>query len=81
MPTTEINKQELEEENTIIDILLKTGLIKSKSEGRRLIQQGGVRINDEKVEDVNQKITNENFTENKLIIKKGKKVFHQVKLV
>lgn len=81
MPTTELNKQELDEEITIIDILLKTGLIKSKSEGRRLIQQGGVKINDAKVEDLNKKITNEDFTEDKLIIKKGKKVYHQVKLV
>lgn len=81
MPTTEISKKEIEEENTIIDMLLKTGLIKSKSEGRRLIQQGGVKINDAKVEDINQKITSEDFISDKLIIKKGKKVFHQVKLV
>ncbi len=81
MPTTEISKQEIEDENTIIDMLLKTGLVKSKSEGRRLIQQGGVKINDAKVEDINKKITSEDFISDKLIIKKGKKVFHQVKLV
>ncbi len=64
----------------ILDVLLKTGLIPSKGEGRRLLQQNGLSVNDEKVTDVNMLVTAEMFGENGMIIKKGKKVFHKVSL-
>ena len=62
-----------------MDLLLKTGLIPSKGEGRRLIQQGGLTVADEKVTDINKTFSQADF-ENGLVIKKGKKVFHKAVL-
>jgi tyrosyl-tRNA synthetase len=81
MPTTELAKSELGEGMSVIDLMVKANLIKTKSEGRRLIEQSGVAINDKIVEDVNSTITENDFEEGKLIIKKGKKVYHRIKLV
>jgi tyrosyl-tRNA synthetase len=81
MPTTELTKAELGESMTVIDIMLKAGLIKTKSEGRRLIEQSGVSINNNVVDDIGTSVTAKDFVEGKLIIKKGKKVYHRIKLV
>lgn len=81
VPTTELTKEELGEGINIIDLMIKANLLKSKSEGRRLIEQNGVRVNDVAVAEIGRTITEEDFTENSLLIKKGKKVFHQIKLV
>lgn len=81
MPSTDITNDELSEEPTLLDIMLKAKLIPSKSEGRRLIKQGGVSVNDEKVTDVNKVITTEDFNNNEMIIKKGKKVYHKINIV
>ena len=81
MPSTDITKDELSEEPTLLDIMLKAKLIPSKSEGRRLIKQGGVSVNDGKVTDVNKAITMEDFNNKEMIIKKGKKVYHKINIV
>jgi tyrosyl-tRNA synthetase len=81
MPTTELKKAELGEGITVIDIMIKAGLIKSKSEGRRLIEQNGVAVNDNIINDVSVAVTENDFQDGKLIIKKGKKVYHRIKLV
>ncbi len=81
MPTTELSKSELGEGMNVIDLMVKTGLIKTKSEGRRLIEQSGVAVNDNIISDVASSVSESDFTDGKLIIKKGKKVFHKVKLV
>lgn len=81
MPTTELSKEELGDGMTVIDLMLKAALIKTKSEGRRLIEQSGVAVNDKIVEDVNAAVSENDFEEGKLIIKKGKKVYHKIKLV
>ena len=78
MPTTEISEEDLGK--TILDIMLIAGLIPSKGEGRRLVQQGGVSIDSEKVTDFNLVIDKDMFTDGKIIIKKGKKVFHKIVL-
>ncbi|MCL2054732.1 MAG: tyrosine--tRNA ligase [Oscillospiraceae bacterium] len=69
MPSTSVNEEEL----TIIDLLVLTGLAPSKSEGRRLVTQGGISVDEVKIENPNQFIRIEDF----VIIKKGKKVFHK----
>ena len=56
------------------------GLAPSKGEARRLVQQGGVSVNDEKVADVNAVLAQELFAGEGVIIKKGKKVFHRAAL-
>lgn len=64
----------------ILDVLAKTGIVPSKGEARRLIQQNGLSVNDEKVTDVNMVVSEDLFGEDGMIIKKGKKVFHRVTL-
>lgn len=77
MPTTAITKDEAKEIN-ILDLMLKAGLIPSKGEGRRLVQQGGVSVNGNKVSDIAQNICESDFEDGCVIIKKGKKVFHKI---
>ena len=79
MPTTELSEAELGEGIGLLDLLVLTKLATSKGEGRRLIEQGGLSINGEKVNDVNLKIKKEDLAE-PIKIKKGKKAFHKVVL-
>ncbi len=81
MPTTEITAADLTDGAiNILDLMLKAGLIPSKGEGRRLVQQGGVSVNDAKVSDISKAFTAADFEKGHVIIKKGKKVFHKVVL-
>ncbi len=66
---------------TILDLLVAAGLTESKSEARRLVTQGGISLNDEKVDDFGRAITAADFQDGKLLVKKGKKQFQTVKLV
>lgn len=82
VPQTEIDSQKFTEGMDILELLLITGLTSSKSEGRRLIQQGGIYVGDSRVDDINLKITLKDFDSNKtLLLRKGKKVYHMVKLI
>ena len=76
MPTTEI---ELENDIGLLDLLVLTKLAASKGEARRLIDQGGISLNGNKVSDVNLRITKADLAE-PIKIKKGKKAFHKVVL-
>jgi tyrosyl-tRNA synthetase len=78
MPSTEISAAEFGDGMNILDLLVKCGLVPSKGEGRRLVQQGGVSINGEKVSAIDYVLTSADFAEGEAIIKKGKKVFHRV---
>ena len=62
----------------ILDILLKTNITKSRGEGRRLVQQGGVSVDDKKVTDIGLSFTLDDLKANAIIVKKGKKIFHKV---
>jgi len=64
----------------VLDLIAETGLVASKSEARRLIQQNGIAFNDVKLTDANATVTEDMFGDDGLIIKKGKKVFHRVTL-
>jgi len=77
MPTTEINFAEFEGKS-VLDMLVGINFIPSKGEGRRLVQQNGLSVNDVKVTDVNMPVTDDLFTEDGLIVRKGKKVFHRI---
>ena len=81
MPSTDLTKEELGEGIQILDLLVKCGLISSKGEGRRLITQNGISVNDAKVTDIFLEIKEDDFTNNELVIKKGKKIHHKVNLV
>lgn len=78
MPTTEIAKSNFEAGMPILDVMLEAGLIPSKGEGRRLVQQGGVSVNNEKITDPFTNINLSMFVNDEIIIKKGKKTYHKI---
>ncbi|MCR4441967.1 MAG: tyrosine--tRNA ligase [Peptococcaceae bacterium] len=81
VPFTEVPKDRLEKGLDVLALLLETGLASSKSEGRRLVEQGGIYIGKERIDDFNRPVTLADFSENRLLLRKGKKVYHLVKLV
>jgi tyrosyl-tRNA synthetase len=64
--------------SSILDILVTTKILPSKGEGRRLIQQGGLTVNNEKVTDMNFMVTKEYFSEGSILVKRGKKNYHRI---
>ena len=77
MPTTELTEAQLTDGKiSILDLMLACELIPSKGEGRRLVQQGGVMVNDQKIPSIDESFTGEQLREG-LKIRKGKKVFHK----
>ncbi len=82
MPTTELTNDDFGGGAIdVLTLLVKCGLAASKGEARRLVQQGGVSVNDEKVDAIETTFGCEQFTGDGLIIKKGKKVFHRAVVV
>ena len=80
MPTTEVEQSDLEDGKiTVLSLMIKAGMIKSNGEGRRLIQQGGISVNDEKISDVFTSVSADELKDS-VIVKKGKKVFHKFTL-
>jgi tyrosyl-tRNA synthetase len=80
IPTVMISRDLIGQGIRIIDLLASTGLVPSKGEGRRLIQQGGLSINDNRVDSVDLIITESDFSDNEIMVRKGKKSFHRVVL-
>ena len=82
MPTTELTNDDFGGGSIdVLTLLVKCGLAASKGEARRLVQQGGVTVNDEKVSAIETTFGCERFTGDGIVIKKGKKVFHRAVLV
>lgn len=80
MPTTEFAAERLSEGIDILTLLTETKLAPTRSEARRLVTQGGISVNGEKVSDIAKTFTQQDFNEEQaLLIKKGKKGYHQVK--
>lgn len=76
MPTTALVADDFTDgEISLIDMMLKAGIIKSRGEGRRLIEQGGVTVDDEKAKSFTDTVTLSAFDKGHVIIKKGKKIF------
>lgn len=81
MPTTSLVSSDLADGAiSVADLLVKTGLAPSKGEAKRLIQQGGVSVDDVKVSDFAAVIGKESFDKGHVILKKGKKIYHKVLL-
>ena len=79
MPSTTLAESDFAEKPlTILDVMVKAGLATSKGEARRLVQQGGVSVDDQKIVDPNVTYTFEDAKKG-FVIKKGKKVFHAIK--
>ena len=78
IPTTELTAAQWKEKPQLIDVMVLCGLTRSRGEGRRLITQGGVLLNGEKVADEFRALEEADFVNGEAMIKKGKKVFHRV---
>jgi len=81
MPTTDISRAELGDGINIISLLENLKLIPSRGEGRRLIAQGGVKVNDKKIESHEHMINESDFKDGYVLIQKGKKIYHRGRLV
>ena len=83
MPSTEVTSDEIKEGIMILDLMVRAGLIKSKGEGRRLIQQNGISVNGKKLPSDGFKLVVDEslFEDGEMIIKKGKKVHHKIKII
>ena len=73
MPTTKV-----EENISILDALVQTGMAPSKGQAKTLIAQGGISLNDNKIEDISYRLSDEDFKEGYAILRKGKKVYHKL---
>ena len=79
MPSYTLSKDDLTNGKIAVnDILFKAGMTKSKGEGRRLIEQGGVSVNDKKVASAVETVCADDFSDGSIIVKKGKKVFYKI---
>ena len=78
MPTTVLADADFENSGiNILSLLVATGLCPSRGEARRLVQQGGIVVDEKKVESIDESIPQEKFSGEGVIIRKGKKVFHK----
>ncbi len=81
MPSTQLTQEDMTDGSiSVLDLLVKTGLTKSKSEARQIIQQGGLTVNDQKITDVYTMFGADAFGGEGMMIRKGKKKFHRVTL-
>ncbi len=78
LPTTEFSQDNFG--INLIDYLTEQGVLKTKSEGRRLIQQNGMSLNGDKVTDIGYTINEESFKDGEALVKMGKKKFHRIVL-
>jgi len=78
VPSTEISLSDVGDGIGILDLLMMAKLIPSKGEGRRLISQGGIYVNGERIDDQNRVITCDDFKEEQLFVRKGKKTYHRI---
>ena len=79
-PTTELTKEELEQGIGILDLLKQVGLSPSNSEGRRLVMQGSVAVNDKIIKEPKTIIDDSFLQDGVVMLRKGKKKFHQIKM-
>ena len=77
IPTTEITREDLANDARVTTLLAMSKIAASNSAARRLIEGGGVAINDEKVADVKAVVTEDMFGEDGLMLRSGKKKFHR----
>lgn len=80
MPTTEIAKERLDAGIGILDLMVECGMAATKSEVRRLIVQGGCKINGEKITDDKMVVNTSNVTDKGIILQMGKKKIHRIKV-
>ena len=78
MPSSEVSSDLVHDGAIgVLDLLVATGLCPSKGEGRRLVQQGGITIDDNKIANPTDTISVDDFSKGYVVIRKGKKVYHK----
>jgi tyrosyl-tRNA synthetase len=80
IPTTEVSPSRLKAGIPIVELLAEVGLCKSKSEARRLVQQGGARLGDRKAGSIDDQVSAEDFQDGMVLLRAGKKKVHRLKL-
>lgn len=80
IPFTEMDRSKFENGLGLLSLLTELGLTKSNGEARNLVKDGGVSLNDEIITDFKKEVTLEDFKDEKLLIKKGKKTYHLIRL-
>jgi tyrosyl-tRNA synthetase len=80
-PSSEITRQQLRQGVNILDLLASTDLFVSKSDARRNVQQGGVYLNGERVDDIDLLVNEDHVRQGQLELRKGKKHYHLVKVI
>ena len=81
VPTTTLTAENLTDGSIgILDMMVTCKLAPSKKEARRLVEQGGVTVNEEKVSDVNTRYTADDLSGDGIMVRKGKKVYHRVQM-
>ena len=81
MPTSVLTDADFENGSiNVLSMLVTTGLCPSRGEARRLVQQGGVMVDDVKVASIDESLARERFEGEGVIVRKGKKVYHRVKV-
>jgi len=70
--------EEYRRNSNVIDLLYSIGFIPSKGEGRRLIAQGGLYINGERVDSIERQLTEQDLRDGSLLVRKGKKTYHRI---
>ncbi|NLT74283.1 MAG: tyrosine--tRNA ligase [Chloroflexi bacterium] len=78
IPSSQVPAAELAEGVPLVDLLVTAGLCSSKSEARRLVQQGGAYVNDQQVADLDRVITVEDLQDSEILLRAGKKRFHRI---
>ena len=76
MPSTKLD----DPYTSLVDIIVLTNIAPSKGQARKLIEQGGISLNDTKISDINYVLSDKDYSEGYAILKKGKKVFHKLKI-
>lgn len=76
VPTAAISKEMLNK--TLLEVLVSTGIIPSKAEGKRLITQGGLSLNNSKITDINAVVTEADFKDGSIMVKRGKKNYNRI---
>ena len=74
MPTTSLESPDI----TIVDAIVLAQIAPSKGQARTLIAQGGISLNDIKIEDANYRLSSQDFKDGYAILKKGKKIYHKL---
>lgn len=79
MPTAELSEKDFTDGSIdVIGMLVKSGLVTSRSEGRRAIEQGGVTLDGEKVTDIKAVVAKDSIPEDGIVLKRGKKNFRKI---